>query len=216
MDRRTWIFVLTGALLVATATLLLGLSLDPGGCSGPTAYVDTSFCPSRFEILWFRASDTEVVVWSLIVGVSVGALLGLLVDRSYSGRMPAQRARWGMGRSTVLLAALAACSPTPTQASFARYYFEAPEARGVLEVTESPPSICYSTQSYPARPISIVRGSLAESPTAASFAPRVNDFCSVVTPNLAAGLLAEPSEYSVRWRPLAGETTAVSSFVPIP
>lgn len=214
--RRTWISVLTGALLVATATLLVGLSLDPGGCSGPTAYVDTSFCPSRFEFLWFRASDTEVVVWSLIVGVSVGALLGLLVDRSYSGRMPARRARWGVGMSTILLAALSACSPTPMQASFARYYFQAPEARGVLEVTASPPSICYSTQSSPARPISIVRSSLAESPTAASFAPAVNDFCSMVTPNLAAGLLAEPSVYSVRWRPLSGEAIAVSSFVPIP
>lgn len=122
----------------------------------------------------------------------------------------------GIGRSTILLAALAACSPMPTQVSFARYYFEAPEARGVLEVTESPPSICYSTQSYPARPISIVRGPLAESPTAASFAPRVNDFCSMVNSNLAAGLLAEPLEYSVRWRPHTGETTVVSSFVPIP
>jgi hypothetical protein len=121
-----------------------------------------------------------------------------------------------VGTSVILLAALAACSPTPTETSFARYYFEAPEARGVLEVTESPPSICYSTQSNPARPISIVRGSLAASPTVASFVPRVNDFCGTVTPNLAAELLADPSRYSVRWSPLAGERMTVSSFVSVP
>jgi hypothetical protein len=134
----------------------------------------------------------------------------------YSGQMRAQRTHWGIGTSVILLAALAACSPTPTETSFARYYFEASETRGVLEVTKSPPTICYSTQSIPARPISIVRGSLAASPRAASFAPRENDFCGTVTPDLAAGLLAEPSGYSVRWRPLAGEPTAISSFIPIP
>ena len=137
-------------------------------------------------------------------------------DRDYADEMHAQGRRWGTGTSFVLLAALVACSPTPTETSFARYYFDAPEARGVLEVTKSPPSICYSTQSNPARPISIVRGSLAESPTAASFVPRENDFCGTVSPALAAGLLAEPSEYSVRWSPLTGEPIAVSSLIHIP
>jgi hypothetical protein len=225
MDRRTLIFVLTGALLVATATLLSGLSLDPGGCSGPTAYVDASFCPPQFEILWFRLSETEVVVWSLIVGGSAGVLLGLLAHRLSSGRMRARRARWRIGTSFILLIALAACSRTPTETSFARYSFEAREARGVLEVTKSPPSICYSTQSNPARPITIiVRDSLlvvgpypgVTIPPAASFAPRENDFCGTVSPDLAAGLLAEPSGYLVRWHPLAGEPIAESSFLHTP
>lgn len=225
MDRRTWTLVLTGSLLGATATLLIGLSLDPGGCSGPTAYVDASFCPPRFEILWFRLSEAEVLVWSLIVGGSAGALFGVLADRLYSGRMRAQRARWRIGTSLILLIALAACSRTPTETSFARYSFEAPEARGVLEVTKSPPSLCYSTQSNPARPISIIdRDSLLAVPPspgmtfppAASFAPRENAFCGTVTPELAADLLAEPSGYLVRWRPLAGEPIAESSFIHIP
>jgi hypothetical protein len=142
--------------------------------------------------------------------------VSLLGARRYAGQMPAQRTRWGIGTSVILLAALAACSQTPTETSFARYYFEAPEARGVLEVTELPPSVCYSTQSNPARPISIVRGSLAASPIAASFVPRGNDFCDTVTPNLAAELLADPSRYSVRWSPLAGVRLTVSSFIPIP
>jgi hypothetical protein len=209
VDRRTWTLVLTGSLLGATATLLIGLSLDPGGCSGPTAYVDASFCPPRFEILWFRLSEAEVLVWSLIVGGSAGALFGLLADRLYSGRMRAQTARWRIGTSFILLIALAASSRTPTETSFARYSFEAPEARGVLEVTKSPPSFCYSTQSNPARPISIIdRDSLLVPPypgmtfpPAASFAPRENDFCGTVTPELAADLLAEPSGYLVRGVP---------------
>lgn len=195
--------------------LSIGLNLDAGGCSGPTAYVDASYCPPRFKALWFRLSEAQVVIWSLIGGGSVGALLGLLAVRLYSGRMRAQRARWRIGTSFIVLIALA-CSRTPTETSFARYSFEAPEARGVLEVTKSPPTICYSTQSNPARPISIVQGSLAESPTVASFAPGENDFCGTITPKLAAGLLAEPSEYSVRWSPLAGEPIADSSFIPIP
>jgi hypothetical protein len=225
VGRRTWTFVMTGVLLGATATLLIGLILDPGGCSGPTAYVDASFCSPQFEILWFRLSETEVIVWSLIVGVSAGALLGLLIDWLYSGRMRAQRTRWGIGTSVILLVALAACTPTPTVTPFARYYFDAPKARGVLEVTKSPPSLCYSTQSNPARPISIIgRDSLlavppypgGTFPPAASFAPKENDFCGTVTPELAAGLLGEPSEYLVRWRPLAGEPIAESSFIHIP
>lgn len=225
MERRSLIFVLAGAVLGAIATGLIGLGFDAGGCSGPTAYVDASFCPPRIEIMWFRLSDVEVLVWSLLVGGSAGALLGLLADRLYSGGMRAQRARWRIGTSFILVIALAACSRTPTETSFARYAFEAPGARGVLEVTKSPPSLCYSTQSNPARPISIIdRDSLlavppypgVTFPPAASFAPRENDFCGTVTPELAADLLAEPSGYLVRWRPLAGEPIAESSFIHIP
>ena len=225
MGRRSRIFVLIGVLLGATATLLIDLSLDPGGCSGPTAYADATFCPPRVEILWFRLSEAEVLVWSLVVGGSAGALLGPIATRFYSSRMRAQRGGRPIGTSFILLVALAACTPTPTETSFARYHFDAPQSRGVLEVTKSPPSLCYSTQSNPARPISIIdRDSLLAVPPypgmtfppAASFAPKENDFCGTVKPELAADLLAEPSGFLVRWRPLAGEPIAESSLIHIP
>jgi hypothetical protein len=224
VERRSRIFVLIEGVLGAISAGLIGLGFEPGGCSGPTAYVDAPLCPPRIEILWFRLSGTEVLVWSLLVGGSAGALLGLLADRLYSGRMRAQRTGWRIGTSFILLVALLACSAAPTETSFARYSFDAPEARGVLEVTKSPPSLCYSTQSNPARPISIIgRDSLQAVPPypgvtlqpAASFVPHENDFCGTVTPELAASLLAEPSRYLVRWRPLDGEPIAESSFIRI-
>jgi hypothetical protein len=227
MDGRRWILLLTVALIGATATLLVGLSLDPDlvPCGGLLTPYSGLCQGSRIEILWFRLSEAQVLVWSVVVGGLAGALLGLLADRLYSGRMRAQKARWRIGTSSILLIALAACSRTPTETSFARYSFEAPEARGVLEVTKSPPSLCYSTQSNPARPISIFdRDSLQELgpypgvtiAPAASFDPRENDFCGTVTPELAADLLAAPSGFLVRWRPLAGEPIAESSFIHIP
>jgi hypothetical protein len=99
--------------------------------------------------------------------------------------------------------------------TIARYFFSAPGLRGVLEVGSSPPSICYSTQSYPARPISIISEPSSGVPAhvEVSYAPRNNDFCdSTVRPALAAGLLADPSAYQVRWRPRHGGPTMLSSF----
>lgn len=96
-----------------------------------------------------------------------------------------------------------------------RYFFSASGIGGVLEVSSSPPSICYSTQSYPARPIEIVPGpsSTAIAHAEVSYAPRNNDFCDrTVSLTLAADLLANPSGYQVRWHPLPGGPTAFSSF----
>lgn len=84
---RTWIFVLVAALLGAATTLFLTGSLHPVGCSGAAAYVDATYCPSRIEILWFRLSEIELLVWSIVVGSAVGALLGLLVDSSHRRRV---------------------------------------------------------------------------------------------------------------------------------
>lgn len=75
------------------------------------------------------------------------------------------------------------------------------EPVGVFEVSSSPLSICYSTQSFPDRPISILArpssGVLAQAEV--SYAPRNNDFCDRrVSPNLAAALIADPSGYQVR------------------
>lgn len=60
--------------------MLLTGGLHPVACSGAAAYVDASYCPSRLEILWFRLSEMELLVWSIVVGAAVGAFLGLLVD----------------------------------------------------------------------------------------------------------------------------------------
>jgi hypothetical protein len=88
MNPRPWPIVLVGSILVGTAMLLIGAGLHPGGCSGATAYVDVSSCPPRIELSWFHLSEAEVMIWSGSVGASVGALLGLLVDRLYRRSAP--------------------------------------------------------------------------------------------------------------------------------
>jgi len=231
VNRRSWALVLIGAILVGAITVRFALNFDPLECGGLPYLVDEAFCPPRFEILWFRLSDTEVLVWSIILGASAGALLGLLVDRLLPGRMRAPRTRWGLGTVVaVSLSAVVACtgpvapSRSPSSpASFARYFFSASGIQGVLEVSQSPPSICYSTQSNPALPISIVPASLgldapspgAVSGAAASFAPKDNGFCGMVTPALAEGLIANPPGYLVRWHPSPDGPTASSSFTPV-
>jgi hypothetical protein len=132
---------------------------------------------------------------------------------------------WGIGAALTLSVILSACtgsheavpssSPSRPSITFARYFFSASGIGGVLEVSSSPPSICYWTQSYPARPISIIptpsSGVLARAEV--SYVPRHSDFCDrTVRPALAGALLAEPSGYQVRWRPRPGGSTAFSSF----
>ena len=108
--------------------------------------------------------------------------------------------------------------------TFARYFFSASGIRGVLEVDSSPPSICYSTQSSPARPIDIIPGPVfvsgpspgVSADAEVSYAPRDNDFCDrTVSPDLAAALIADPSAFHVRWRPIPGGPTASSSFTSV-
>jgi hypothetical protein len=224
MGRRTWIFVLIGSILAGTATVLFGLSLNPQGCGGLTWFGDVASCPPRIEVLWFELSQMEAIVWSVILGATAGAFLGLLVDRLYRRRMPVRGTRWGIG-AAVIVAALVACtgappappsSPTRAPDPFARYLFSAPKMVGVLEVSQSPPSVCYSTQSSPARPISIilsrpVSGPPPGVPAGVSYTPRRNEFCDrAVEPDLAAALIAEPSLYVIRWRPEDG-APAISS-----
>ncbi len=132
--------------------------------------------------------------------------------------------RCGTVSALLLSLALSACagsSEIPPASSTsgppitaARYFFSASGLKGVLEVSLSPPSICYSTQSYPARPIEIqalpVEG-IAH--VEESYAPHNNNFCDrTVRPALAADLLVNPSGYLVRWRPRAGGPLAFSSF----
>jgi hypothetical protein len=90
MDRRTWILALVPAVAVGIAVLLIEVAPTPLGCSGAAAYVDPSYCPPRIQILWYKLSPTEVVVWSILVGGVTGALLGLLVDRMTRAIRPVQ------------------------------------------------------------------------------------------------------------------------------
>jgi hypothetical protein len=225
MDRRTWIFVLFGSLTGGTATLLVGLSLDPYpvACGGfLTAF--SGFCPgSSVELLWFELSQTEVIIWSVIFGMLTGALLGLVVDWLVRRWRPIRGTRWGIGTAVIgsVLAACTSLQPAPSSSPiqepdpFARYFFSASEMVGVLEVSQSPPSICYSTQSSPARPISIIPSRFVSGPPpgapTVSYTPRGNDFCArTVDPALAEALIFDPSGYLIRWRPEDG-APAVSS-----
>jgi hypothetical protein len=225
MNHRPWVVVLVGSILIGTATLLIGLGLHPVGCSGPTAYVDASFCPPRIELLGFRLSETEVIIWSVTVGASVGALLGFLVDRLYWRQRRVRRTRWGIGTAVIVLSAIVACTGAPTPPSpseapapFARYFFSASRTVGVLEVSKSPPSICYSTQSSPARPISIIPVESLSGPSSGvrdgvSYTPRRNDFCDrSVDAALAAALISDPSGYLIRWRPRDNAPVVSSSL----
>jgi hypothetical protein len=82
MNRRRWILALVGAVLVGTVALWLGLHLDRGGCSGPSAFVDKGFCSApRIELLWFKLSEKQALAWSIVIGGSAGVILGYIVDR---------------------------------------------------------------------------------------------------------------------------------------
>jgi hypothetical protein len=137
--------------------------------------------------------------------------------------------RWAIASALFVPTMLFACTgphvavPTRSTSSpsvtFARYFFLASGIEGVLEVSSAPPSICYSTQSYPARPIAIIREPSPDllAHAEVSYAPHNNDFCDrAVQVALAAALVADPSGYQVRWRPRPGGPTAFSSLIPEP
>lgn len=121
-----------------------------------------------------------------------------------------------------MMIAVASCttspSPSPTlkpvTTRYARYLFVAPDDTGVLEVTSHPARICYSTQSYPARPITIVQGT---SLPVATYRPGRGTFCDrQVSEEAASRLIADPSSFAVRWSPQANEQVVVTSLTTIP
>jgi hypothetical protein len=147
--------------------------------------------------------------------------------------MRSSRTRLGIGTALTVLW-LSSCTGPPVEVpsssslvppvTFARYFFSGSGIRGVLEVSQMPPSICYSTQSNPIRPISIIRWSDkmvgpspgVESYAEVSYAPRTNDFCDrKARPALVAAMIANPSEHVVRWRPSDGSPIAVSPLTPV-
>jgi hypothetical protein len=102
-------------------------------------------------------------------------------------------------------------SATPV---FARYRFAEPAGTGVLEVALRPPSICYSTQSLPARPITLIEA--GEGEAVATYSPHRATFCDR-TPNgvLVERLIEDPAAFLVRWSPLAGAPIAKTSLSPM-
>jgi hypothetical protein len=114
-----------------------------------------------------------------------------------------------------LLVALASCTSTPTPAStdeaaahYARYYFVARADTGVLEVSTHPATICYSTQSYPARPIELMVEGRGTPERVASYEPLRGQFCDrTAKQEVAAALIANPSTFAVRWSPQPGEAS---------
>jgi hypothetical protein len=108
-------------------------------------------------------------------------------------------------------------SSSSSASGVARYFFSASGVRGVLEVDTSPPSICYSTQSSPIRPIKIVP-TRAISHVEESYAPGGGPtFCDrAVSRALAADMIADPSGYQVVWSPSPGDPTAFSPLLIAP
>lgn len=78
------------------------------------------------------------------------------------------------------------------------------------------PSICYETQSFPARPIEIVshppQGPVA---VVASYSPQRGTHCDrSVSEAVARGIIDHPSGYAISWQPVAGGNTATSRLKP--
>jgi hypothetical protein len=126
----------------------------------------------------------------------------------------------GRGLAFVLvLITLGSCTsspkpePTATRA-FARYFFVAPTDRGVLEVATGPASICYETQSYPARPISIVSKDDGASRPVATYKPKVGTFCDrQVSAEVASRLIEDPTAFLVTWSPQVGEPVVETKLI---
>lgn len=95
--------------------------------------------------------------------------------------------------------------PRPTSARhFARYFFAEPSGVGVVEVDTARPSLCYSTQSFPARPIAIVEQKHER--VVVSYAPHRTQFCDRrVDVTLARDLVAHPGSLVIRWSPISGD-----------
>lgn len=95
--------------------------------------------------------------------------------------------------------------PGPTSARhFARYFFVEPNDVGVLEVDTTRPSLCYSTQTFPARPIAIV--DTAHDQVVIAYAPQGTQYCDrIVDVTLAQQLVAHPGSLVIRWSPIPGD-----------
>jgi hypothetical protein len=109
------------------------------------------------------------------------------------------------------MVALSSCTSSPVDSDastvrYARYLFVTPYDTGVLEVTAKPPSVCYSTQSDPARPITLIDESNGHAVPVASYRPPRGQYCDrQISQDVVARLIAHPSSFVVRWSPQTGQ-----------
>jgi hypothetical protein len=76
----------------------------------------------------------------------------------------------------------------------------------VFEVQTRPPSICYHTQSYPARPISLVRRNADSWSPIVTYSPTRGTYCARdISSDLAESLIQQPTLYRVQWAPQEGD-----------
>jgi hypothetical protein len=122
----------------------------------------------------------------------------------------------------VLLAALASCTSSASLSpsdkatvQYARYYFIEPTDTGVLEVWAGPATVCYSTQSYPARPIDLIAKADGASNRVASYEPPRTEYCDrAVDDEVVSALLSDPSSFAIRWSPQAGQPVVMTPLTP--
>jgi hypothetical protein len=109
-------------------------------------------------------------------------------------------------------------SPNPPDEEtvpYARYYFIEPTDTGVFEVWASPATVCYSTQSYPGRPIDLIAKANGRSNRVASYEPQRTGYCDrAVEEETAAALLSDPSSFVIKWSPQAGEPVVKTPLTP--
>jgi hypothetical protein len=123
------------------------------------------------------------------------------------------------GAFVLVLITLVSCTSAPkpepsATRAFERYFFDAPHDRGVLEVSTAPASICYETQSYPARPISIVSKNDGASRPVATYKPKAGTFCDrQVSAEVASRLIEDPTAFLVRWSPQVGEPVVETKLI---
>ena len=99
------------------------------------------------------------------------------------------------------LAAVGASGGEGSQ-TFQRFFFEARGIGGVLEVATSPPSVCYSTQSSPRRPIDVITRSGGVVLSVATDADARPFFCDrAVDAQLAKDLIDHAADFRIRWKP---------------
>jgi hypothetical protein len=124
------------------------------------------------------------------------------------------------GAFVLVLITLVSCTSAPkpepsATRTFERYFFDAPHDRGVLEVSTAPASICYETQSYPARPIVIVARDSTASRAVVTYEPKGGTFCDrQINLDVASRLIDHPESFLIRWSPQKDEHVVESNLLP--
>ncbi len=87
--------------------------------------------------------------------------------------------------------------------------------RGSSKCGPSPATVCYSTQSYPGRPIDLIAKANGALNRVASYEPQRTGYCDrAVEEEIAAALLSDPSSFVIKWSPQAGEPVVMTPLTP--